>query len=411
MKLPSFYKVDQSFKVNSINDIPARVRAEFAKFDFAGKIQPDQSVALGVGSRGTHDLKDLVITTVKCLQDLGLKPYITPAMGSHGGGVAEGQRQVLKDLGISPETTGVPVKASMEVVSLGKLDMGCEVFVAKDAMQADHIAVINRVKPHTVFRSHVESGICKIMAVGLGRAVGAANMHRYELGQTIVPTAKMIIDKAPVLFGIAVTENAMGGTEHLRMTGPEGFESTDAELLELAWGLFPRLPMDQLDVLIIDEMGKDVSGSGIDPNVVGYWKRVGGEPKPYYKAIAVLDLTKASHGNATGMGMAEFTTKRFMEKVDIKASYLNAMTSRVLMSVKQPIVLDDDRAVVETAMDMGPDPMAARAARIINTGRMETFWVTRAVWPQLENNPRVSVSDEPLELEFDRDNRLQPFGV
>ncbi len=409
--MPLFYKVDQNFTVNSISDVPAAVKKEFSSFDFSGKIQPGQSVAVAVGSRGTHDLKDLVITTVECLKGLGLKPYITPAMGSHGGATGEGQAGILHDLGISPETTGVPLKATMDVASLGKLPNGCEVFVAKDALAADHIVVINRVKPHTAFRSHVESGICKIMAVGLGRQVGASNMHKYKLAETIVPTAKRILEKAPVLCGIAVTENAMGGTEDLRMAAPDEFEATDQEFLQKAWALFPRLPIEALDVIIVDEMGKDVSGAGMDPNVVGFWRREGGERKPNYNNLVVLDITPASHGNATGIGMADVTTTRVMQMVDLEATYMNALTSRVLRSAKLPIPRPHDRAAIETALDAVADPVNAKVGRIINTGRMDTFWVSEAVFPQLEGNPSITISGQALELEFDRNNRLQPFAA
>ena len=411
MQFPEFYKVTQSFAVNSIKDVSAAVKNEFKAFDFAGKFTPGQSVAVAVGSRGTHDLKDLVITTVRCLKEMGLKPYIIPAMGSHGGATGEGQAEILSGLGITEQSTGVRVQASMDVVSLGRLDNGCEVFVAQDAMDADHVVVINRVKPHTAFRSHVESGICKIMAVGLGRQVGASNMHKYKLGETIVPAAKRILEKVPILCGIAVTENALGGTEDLRMAAPDQFEATDQEFLERAWKLFPRLPIAELDVIIVDEMGKDVSGAGMDPNVVGFWRREGGQRDPDYNTLVVLDITPASHGNATGIGMADLTTTRMMNLVDLEATYMNALTSRVLRSAKLPIPRPHDQAAIATALDTVSDPMQARAARIINTGRMETFWVTKSVWPQLEGNTALSISDEPIALEFDGENRLQPFAV
>ena len=410
MQFPDFYKVTRRFAVNPINDVSAAVRTEFEAFDFSGKYSPGQSVAVAVGSRGTHDLKDLVISTVRCLQEMGLRPYIIPAMGSHGGATGEGQAEVLAGLGITPQSTGVPVKATMDVVSLGRLDSGCEVFVARDAMDAEHIVVINRVKPHTAFRSHVESGICKIMAVGLGRQRGASNMHKYKLAETIVPAAKLILRKAPILCGIAVTENALGRTEHLRMAAPHEFEATDKEFLERAWELFPRLPLTELDVLIVDEMGKDVSGAGMDPNVVGFWRREGGERKPDYRSLAVLDLTPASHGNATGIGLADITTERMMAKVDLEATYMNALTSRVLRAAKLPIPRPHDRAAVETVFDTVADPMRAKAARIINTGRMDVFWVTRPVRPQLEGNDFLTISDKPVALEFDGEHRLQPFA-
>ena len=235
-------------------------------------------------------------------------------MGSHGAATGEGQATVLRGLGITEEFTGVPIRATMEVASLGKVDEGPEIFTAVDALEADHIVVINRVKPHTGFHSDVESGLCKILAIGLGRQVGAANMHKYDLARCIVPAARLILEKTSVLFGLAVTENALGGTHSVRLAGPEEFVSTDRELLTEARELLPRLPVECLDVLIVEKIGKNISGAGMDPNVVGFWRRGGGERKPDYRVLVVLDLTPESHGNASGIGLADVTTKHFARK-------------------------------------------------------------------------------------------------
>jgi hypothetical protein len=409
MQLAPLFRVTQKFQAQSIADVPAAVREQFAGFKPQGLIQPGQSVAVGVASRGTHDLKDLVITTVACLKGLGLKPFITPAMGSHGGSTGEGQAQVLAGLGISEETTGVPVRASMEVVSLGRVESGAEVFFAQDALAADHIVVINRVKPHTVFRGEVESGLCKILAVGLGRQVGAANMHKYKLGRTIVPAARLIMEKTPMLCGVAVTENALGGTASVRLARPDQFVQTDRSLLQEAWGLLPRIPVEELDILIVEEMGKDISGAGMDPNVIGFWRREGGERRPDYNTLILLDLTAASHGNATGIGMADLTTKAVMEKVDLASTYLNCFTSGVFRSAKLPIPLESDRQALEKALDTVPDPASVRLARIKNTAKLDTLWVTEPVLPELRGRDDLEVDSQPLNLEFDAQGRLAPF--
>ena len=395
MEFPSLYRVKQKFDVDSIKDVPAVVRERFAEFKPGDKVSPGQSVAVAVASRGTHDLKDLVITTIKCLEEMGLKPFVIPAMGSHGGATGPGQAQVLADLGISEATTGVPVRATMDVVSFGRIESGAEVFCAQDALEADHVVVINRVKPHTSFRSHIESGLCKIMAVGLGRQIGASNIHKYALANTIVPAARRIQERLPILCGLAVTENALGGTQSIRLARPEEFETVDREMLEEAWGLLPLLPVDQLDVLIIDEMGKDVSGAGMDPNVIGVWRREGGERKPDYFQIIILDLTAASHGNATGIGMADLTTKRFMDMVDLEATYMNCMTSGVFRSARIPLTVENDRRAVEAALNALPDPAAARVGRIVNTCQLETFWVSQAVTEELRAKPGITVEDSP----------------
>ncbi|UCF92212.1 MAG: DUF2088 domain-containing protein [Desulfobacterales bacterium] len=411
MTLPALYRIQQKFDVTSIADVAGAVRAEFAAFDPGSRIRPGQKVAVGVGSRGTHDLKILVATVVECLRALQLEPYIIPAMGSHGSATGEGQAQVLAELGISEASVGAPIVSHMDVVSLGRLDAGAEVFFAQDALAADHIVVINRVKPHTAFRSDVESGLCKILAVGCGRQKGASNMHKFDLGQTIVPAAQMIIAKASVLCGLAVIENATGGTHSLKLAPPQEFADVDREFLKQAWKLFPKLPLDDLDILLVDEMGKDVSGAGMDPNVIGFWRREGGPRKPDYRTLVVLDLTPQSHGNATGIGMADLTTRRMIDQIDWRATYMNALTSGILRSARMPIPCADDREALEVAFNRSPDLQGVRMARIANTGSLATFWVTDAVLPELRAQSHIHVDDKPRQLEFTDEGRLLPMAI
>jgi hypothetical protein len=409
MIFPKLYRIHQRFDVKSIDDVAQSVRNAFANFDFTDKVRPGQSVAIGVGSRGTHDLRVLVKTTVECLKAVHLKPYIMPAMGSHGGATGEGQAQLLAELGISEAKMGVPIVSNMDTVSFGRLESGAEVFFAKDAMAADQIVVINRVKPHTAFRGEVESGLCKILAVGCGRQKGASNMHKFNLTKTIVPAAKRIIEKAPVLCGLAVTENSLGGTHSLKLARPEAFPDVDREFLKTAWKLLPKLPLDDLDVLLVDELGKNVSGAGMDPNVIGFWRREGGERQPDYRILVVLDLTPESHGNATGIGMADLTTQRVIDQIDYHASYMNAFTSGVLRSVRIPITLENDKIALETALNRSPDPLKARMVRIVNTSSMETLWATEAVLPELRKRENITVDEIPLTLKFNDDGRLLPM--
>ncbi len=410
MGFPSFYRVKQRFDVTSIKDVAQAVRDEFADFKPGPKIRAGQRVAVGVGSRGTHDLKILVATVVECLRAMQLEPYIIPAMGSHGGATAGGQAQVLAELGITEEAVKAPIVSNMDVVSLGHIESGAEVFFAKDALAADHIVVINRVKPHTAFRADVESGLCKILAVGCGRQKGAENMHKYDLGKTIVPTARLIMQKASILCGLAVTENALGGTHSIKLTGPEEFAEVDRKLLKIAWKLLPKLPVDDLDILLVDEIGKNVSGAGMDPNVIGFWRREGGPRKPDYRVLVILDLTPHSHGNATGIGMADLTTRRMVDQIDWDATYLNAFTSGVFRSARMPIPLKNDRAAVETAFDRVMDPANARMVRIVNTSELETFWASEALLPELRTKSNLTVDLQSLELRFDGEGRLPPMG-
>lgn len=409
IEFPVMYRIQQSFDMTSVEHVADSVREQFAGFNARDKIRPGQSAAVAVGSRGTHDLTILITTVVKCLRAMGLKPYVIPAMGSHGGSTGEGQAQVLAELGITESSVGAPIVSSMDVVSLGRLNSGAEVFFAKDALKADHIVVINRVKPHTAFRAEVESGLCKILAVGCGKQVGSSNMHKFDLGNTIVPAAHMIIEKAPVLCGLAVTENPLGKTHSVKLARPEEFADVDREFLKEAWRLLPRLPLDDLDVLVVDEMGKDISGAGMDPNVIGFWRREGGPRKPDFRTLVVLDLTPQSHGNATGIGMADLTTRRVMDKIDLNATYMNALTSGVLRSARLPIPLENDRVALEVALNLGPDPQGVRMARIISTGSLEIFWATEAVLPELRAQERTILDDKALRLEFDDYGRLRPF--
>ena len=406
MEFPLFYRIRQSFDDTSIKDVAQAVRDEFANFKPWQTIQAGQSVAVCVGSRGTHDLKMLVITVVECLRAMQLEPYVIPAMGSHGGATAEGQAQVLADLGITEESVNAPIVSNMDVVSLGHVESGAEVFFAKDALAADHIVVINRVKPHTAFRADVESGLCKILAVGCGRQKGAENMHKYDLGKTIVPAARLIMQKASVLCGLAVTENAVGGTHSLKLAGSQEFAEVDRKFLKIAWSLLPKLPMDDLDILLMDEMGKNVSGAGMDPNVIGFWRREGGPREPDFRILIVLDLTSHSHGNATGIGMADLTTRRVIDQIDWDATYMNVFTSGVLRSARMPIPLENDRAAVETALARVPDPANTRMVRIVNTGELETFWASKALLAELKAIPDIAVDRKPTELRFNQDGRL-----
>ncbi|BBO78502.1 hypothetical protein DSCW_59190 [Desulfosarcina widdelii] len=409
MPFQDFFKVEQKFDSRCIQDVPEAVRREFDRLDLSGRIAPGQTVAVGVGSRGVHNLTELVRTSVECLKALSLEPFITPAMGSHGGATAEGQIDILAHLGITESAMGVPIKASMDVVSLGRIDAGPELFIAKDVLAADHIMVINRIKPHTLFTSKVESGLCKMVGIGLGRQAGASNLHQYDLAKVIVPAARLILEKLPFLCGLAVTESAMGGTYNIRLTTADQFVQTDSDLLEEAYRLLPRLPMDELDLLIVDRMGKEVSGAGMDPNVIGSWRRDGGERKPDYKTIVVLDLTDASHGNATGMGAADIIPKRMQDKIDFQATYKNALTAKCPRAGRMPMIADDDKTAIEAAVSLNPDSRSARIVRILDTCNLDTFWATQPVIEALSGKAGISIDHQVLKLAFDDRNRLLPF--
>jgi len=403
------YRIQQRFDTTSIRDVPEEVRREFSRLNGGKNIKPHQRVAVAVGSRGINNLKTIVATVVECIRNMALKPFILPAMGSHGGATAEGQVKLLNEFGITESSVGAPIISTMDVISVGRLDSGAEVFISKDALEADHLVVINRVKPHTLLRGEVESGLCKMLAVGCGKHKGALDMHKFGLAASIIPAAQILLAKAPVLCGLAIMENSLDQTHTVKLALPEQFIEVDKELLESARRLLPRIPLEDLDILIVDEMGKNISGAGIDPNVIGFWRREGGPRKPDYRTLIVLDLTHQSEGNAVGIGMVDLTTRKVIDKIDLKPTYTNALTSGVWRSVRFPIALENDRAVLETALSHGLDPHDVRMVRIVNTLHLENFWATEALLPELREQEGVIVDEAPLQLQFDDEGKLLSF--
>jgi hypothetical protein len=406
---PLLYRVRQIFDASCESDPAGAVHREIGRNDLSGRYRSGQSVALAVGSRGIQGIKGMVEAMLSSLKRMGLKPFIVPAMGSHGGATAEGQRQVLEHLGITEASCGVPIRSSMEVASLGHLPSGAEVFVAQDILEADHLVLINRVKPHTAFRGQVESGICKMLTVGCGKHQGALNMHKFDLADTIIPAARVILEHVSVLFGIAVLENAAEKTHSVTLALPENFIETDTEMLKTAFGLFPRIPLDDLDILVVGQMGKNISGGGMDPNVVGMWRREGGPRQPNYRTLAVLDLTAESHGNAMGIGQADLTTRRVIDGIDIQSTYTNALTTGIWAAARLPISLENDRAVLEMALSRVHDPQKVRMAYISDTLFLETFWASGALLPELRAKGSLEVDGIPRTLRFSDEGRLLPF--
>lgn len=409
MTFPPLYRIRQMFDDSCEPDPAGAVRREIERVDLSARFTAGQTVAVAVGSRGIQGIAGMVAALVSLLKEMGLSPFIMPAMGSHGRATSEGQKRVLEHLGITEVSTGAPIRSSMETVSLGRLDSGAEVFIARDALEADHLVLINRVKPHTAFRGPVESGVCKMLAVGCGKHQGALNMHKFGLGQSIAPAARVILSRLSVLFGIAVLENANEKTHTVRLVLPENFVESDAEMLREAFGLFPRIPLDDLDILVVDEMGKNISGAGMDPNVIGMWRRDGGLRQPDYRTLVVLDLTPESHGNAMGIGVADLTTRRVIDMLDMQATYTNALTAGVWTAARLPIALENDRVALETALSRVHDTEKVRMARVTNTLHLGTFWVSAVLLPELGAIGGIEVDETPVDFRFDGEERLLPF--
>jgi hypothetical protein len=370
-------RVRQQFERPRVEDVAGTVRAELEKLDLGKKIKPGQSVALTAGSRGIANIPLILQSVARFLKDLGAKPFLVPTMGSHGGGMADGQRKVLESYGITETFVGAPIRASMEVVSVGSTPEGFSVVVDRHAAEADHIGVIARIKPHTGFHGPIESGLLKMMMIGLGKHAGALTYHQilleYPFDQVVRAVGRTIRAKAPIAFGMGIVENAYDETARIEAIRPEDFEPREEDLLILAKRWLPRLPYHDADLLVVDEIGKDISGSGMDTNVVGRKRAFrlspGPNDQPLMRLIFVRGLSAKTHGNAAGIGLADFTTNRLVRAMDYKATVINCLTAGYPEGATLPVHFETDREVMDAALAIiGPrPPETARVQRIRNT--------------------------------------------
>ena len=352
MAFPALYTIRQRFPHDCLADVLGTLRAELA--GCPARVRPGMRVALAVGSRGIANLAAVVRETVDWVRAQGGEPFIVPAMGSHGGATAAGQKAVLAEYGITEAGVGAPVRSSMEVVELPRGDCALPVYCDRLAAAADATIIINRVKPHTSFHGRHESGLMKMTAIGLGKHQQALAIHaRGVTGlRDLMPrVAAQILAQGNILLGIALVENAYDETCHLAVLPAAEIAEREPALLEMARARMPRLPLDDIDLLIVEEMGKNISGLGMDPNIIGRLK-IAGQPEPetpHIRLIYVRDLTEATQGNATGMGLADLMARRAAEKIDYRATYANVITTGWLERGKLPVVADTDRAALEIA--------------------------------------------------------------
>ncbi len=403
VELPRVALVEQtSGTPPELGDIRGAVREALREVEL-----PAGSVAVGVGSRGVARIDEVTAALVEVLKEAGAEPFVVPAMGSHGASSAEGQAEVLRHLGVSEETVGCPVRATMETVLVGETPDGVPVHVDKNAYEADAIVVVNRVKPHTAFRGTVESGPTKMLAIGLGKQKGAHAIHFAgwgEIHRTIPQAARVMVETGRFAFGLAVVENA--DEEPCRVAAiPAGrFEEAEAPLLEEAKRNLLRLPFDELDVLVVDEIGKNISGDGADPNVTGRFATpYGGGDVPHVERMVFLGLTHQTGGNATGLGAADVVTERLAGNVDRSSTYMNALTSTTPAAAKTPMVMPDDRMAIAAAITMcaGIDPKRVRLARIKNTLDLRRLWVSEALLDEVEKDEDLRVVEGPQEMRLD----------
>jgi hypothetical protein len=327
-------------------------------------------------------------------------------MGSHGGATAEGQRHVLAEYGITETSVGAPIRATMDTVELGQLPSGARVYFDAIAASTDATIVVNRVKAHTAFRGEIESGLCKMTAIGLGKQRGAEQMHDHGLRDSIPAAARVSLERANIVAGLALVENAAHELATIRAAAPGEFLDTDRELLRLANTYLPRVPFDHLHVLVVGWMGKNLSGSGMDYNVVGMWRRLGGERRPNFERIVVLDLTEQSAGNALGVGIADFCTRRLFDKIDFAKMYMNGLTANALDAIKLPIILESDRQALGVALHAVGRAEDARVAIIRSTLHLDELWVSEALRSEVEQHPNLEIVSIAEDLAFDSGGRL-----
>jgi hypothetical protein len=400
------YLVRQKTDARSIVNIRAKLDREAESFGLSGRIKPGESVAVAVGSRGIAGIADMVAGLVDAVRAGGGEPFIVPAMGSHGGATAAGQKAVLARLGITALSVGAAVRSSMEVVLLGETAEGIPVHCDTLAVGADCVILVNRVKPHTSFSGDIESGLLKMAAVGLGNDMGCRAVHAAGLAKAVVPVARVILGKIPRLYGLAVVENQRGETCFVRLLASDNLEEEERGLLELAKKLTPRLPFRELDLLLVEEMGKNISGTGMDTKVVGRVNRAGvTDEYTRIDKIVVLDLTAESGGNALGIGMADVTTRRLLEKINYRDMYENALSTG-LDRAKIPVVAETDRAAVMLGLravrEKPPDRL--KVARIKNTLSLEYLYVSPALLD--ETGTGLEVLAGPEEILFDSRGNL-----
>lgn len=416
---PQFFRVRQKFERPRVDNVPGEVGRQLSRLNLESTIRPGQSVAITAGSRGIANIRHIIKAIVDHVKGLNAQPFIVPAMGSHGGGTAEGQQGVLQSYGITEEFCGCPIRASMETIVVCQAPEGFPVHLDRQASQANHIILCGRIKPHTDFSGDIESGLMKMMLLGLGKHEGAKIYHRafqdYSFAQIVRSVAGRVLDQCRIAAGVAVVENGYDETAKVEAIAPREILEREKQLLVLAKQWMPRLPFSQVDILIIDEMGKDISGAGIDTNVVGR-KRHGSKPDenelPKVKRIIVRSLTPASHGNAVGIGFVDFCTTRLLDGHDRAATWTNILTSGNMRGVKYPLHYNTDREILDVALPtigLTP-PLEAKMMWIKNTLHLAEVECSAAFLPEANNRDDLEILTPLRDLPLDAAGNLPTFA-
>ena len=416
MRFPKVVKVRQDFPRPRLEDAEETLREQCGREEIRGTISPGARVAITAGSRGIAGIDEILRSLVQILKVAGASPFIVPAMGSHGGATAEGQVEILKSLGITEEFCGAPIRSSMEVVELGETESGVPVFMDRIASEADGIVVVGRIKQHTDFRSDVESGLLKMASIGLGKHAQALALHAHGvkgIRDYMVEAGQKVFASDNVLFGVGVLENAYEETAIVEAIPPRRIFEREAELLKESARLMPKLPVSDMDVLFVDELGKNFSGTGMDTNVIGRFRILGVEEpnSPNARYLIVSDISEASHGNALGIGLADLTTRRLFDEIDYDAMNQNVLTSTFLERAKIPMLLESDREALKAAIRCNWEvaPEDTRFVRIPNTLHLRYAYLSENLLDEALDSGNVEVIEEAAELEFDKDGYFARF--
>jgi hypothetical protein len=414
MNLPPIARVRRKFVQPEVADVAGEVARAIRSSHLAGRVLAGGRIAITVGSRGIAELPRIVRAVADTVRGLGFQPFVVAAMGSHGGGTAEGQRQLLAELDVTEAAVGCPIRCEMETVVLGTNSFGLPIHFDENAFDADGIILLNRIKPHTSFTGRYESGLLKMLAIGLGKRQGAAQVHKLGLPglKTMLPeVGSFLLARTPVALGLAILENAFEKTAAIIAVEPEELLEVEPRLLDQARELMGRLPFDQIDALVVGELGKNYSGTGLDPNVIGRQRveTMPDLPRPVITRLAVLDLSVETRGNALGIGLADLTTDRLVAQIDPLPMRVNSLTSNFLTRARVPLSLATDRDVITTSLETcwHVDIHQARLALIPNTLELCTLWVTRPLASEVESHPELAFETDFLPIPFDRSGNLQ----
>jgi hypothetical protein len=412
---PNIFRLRQLFDGPEVSDVAAEVDNQLSQLQLAEKIQPGETVAISAGSRGVANIHIIIKAVADHLSSIDARPFIVPAMGSHGGGTAEGQQGIIEGYGITEEFCNCPIKASMETVIVCDAKEGFPVHFDKHAYGADHVIVVGRVKPHTNFSGDIESGLMKMMLIGLGKHAGAKIYHRaiadFNFGQIVRSVASEVLEKCGIVAGLAIVENSYDETARIEAIAPDNFEDREKELLVIAKKWMPKLPFDAADILVLDEIGKDISGSGMDTNVVGrkYHDHQAAEGEtPRIKKIVVRGLTPATHGNASGIGLAEFCRTRLVEEMDARITRINCITGGHSTGAMVPLDYETDREILDVALvSIGlTEPPDARFLWARNTLDVAEIVCSDRYLQEAQERDDLEVLSEPRPMPFGEDGNL-----